>query len=475
MPDNAKGKRNNKSSQPVADLRLDAGLPANIDAEKTILGAILLDVGAFAQSKDKLDFSDFSLDSHRRIFLRMGELVEANKSIDIVTLVDELSRHKEVETIGGVAYLASLTEGLPMRPVIGDYIRIVKDKSLLRNLMATCSATISRAADQGESALEVLGNLESQIYAISTAANEMSAERAGAFLKRTYIDAKGMRDRPMREKGLSYGFAELDELTGGMRPAHLILLGGRPSMGKSALAGVIIENVGLTQESTVLVLPLEAGKDPFLRRSVCCRARIPYTDFTKGKWNQRGADQFDEVYEEYVNAKIFVNDKSHTVPKIRTEATKLKDSKDGLDLIVVDQLSFMESPDRSKMTRVQEVNEISRGMKQIALDLKVPVMLICHLTRESTKRTDPRPVLADLRESGALEQDADEVVFVHRPEYYDRSDESLRGKGELILAKQRDGPTDVCHVEYNGPLLRWSDPIDPNDLQETFSYWDAIK
>ena len=220
----------------IPDLTLDAGLPANIDAEKTILGAILLDNAAHAEAAEKLEPDDFSLDSHRRIYQRMGELMDAQRAVDIVTLANELARYKEVESVGGVAYLASLTEGLPRRPVIEEYIRIVKDKSMLRRLMLICSAAIARAAEESDDAIAVLGDAEQQLLEVSEKGLTQGFQSLDQIVQHSFGSIDNLYKQSREVTGLATGFTDLDRMTSGLQKGELIIIAARPSMGKTALA-----------------------------------------------------------------------------------------------------------------------------------------------------------------------------------------------------------------------------------------------
>src|SRR5208337_2375894 len=245
----------------LPNLNLDMGLPANIDAEKTILGAILLDNAAHSEAAEKLDADDFSLDSHRRIFLRMTELMDAQRAVDIVTLANELARYKEVESVGGVAYLASLTEGLPRRPVIEEYIRIVKDKSLLRKLMGICSMAIARAADQGEPALEVLGAAETQLMEVTERGITQGFQSLDQIVQHSFGSIDNLYNQGRHEiTGLATGFYELDTMTSGLQKGELIIIAARPSMGKTALAINIAQHAALLHGNKVAIFSLEMSK-----------------------------------------------------------------------------------------------------------------------------------------------------------------------------------------------------------------------
>jgi replicative DNA helicase len=453
----------------IPDLRLDAGLPANIDAEKTILGAILLDNAAHSEAAEKLDSSDFSLDSHQRIFLRMTDLMNAQRAVDIVTLANELARYKEIETVGGVAYLASLTEGLPLRPVIEDYIRIVKDKSLLRRLMAICSAAIARAADQSETALEVLDMAESQLLEVSEKGISQGLEPLDKIVQESFGSIDNLYSQGARAvTGLATGFYKLDEVTSGLQKGELIIVAARPSMGKSALAINIAQNAAVLEKAIVAVFSLEMSKESILRRMLSAQSNVNQRKLQTGFLGREDHGRLQHALEQLVEARMFIDDTAGvTLAEMRAKARRLKQTAGGLDLIVVDYLQLMSATlpsagGKRYENRVQEVSAISRGLKALAKELDVPVVALSQLSRGNEKRDDKRPMLSDLRESGSIEQDADLVAFIHREAYYKRDDDSMsaeeRALSEIIIAKQRNGPTTTVHLTFNSDCTRFNNP-----------------
>ena len=458
-----------KPKAEIPYLSLEAGLPCNIDAERTILGAVLLDNAAHIEAADKLTDDDFSLDSHRRIFQRMTELMESNHAVDIVTLANALTAKKEIEAVGGVAYLASLTEGLPRRPVIGEYVRIVKSKSLLRKLMGICSAAIARAADQSEDSFDLLSDTESRLQALMAAGISSSMERIGDYFEKHFPTADSLIEKTAKSQGLETGFREFDRMTCGLQKGELIIIAARPSMGKSSLMWNLAEHVGLLCEGRIAIFSLEMSKESLLRRGICSRGRVPLQDHRSGdmRLHPQMVDRFSEAYDEIRRAAIFIDDTPKTASRICVQARALK-TKGGLDLVMVDHLGMILHDDY----RIGGRNETwALGMdclllKNLAKELDLPVTLLCQLNRELTKREDKRPKLQDLRESGRVEEIADTVAFIHREEYYNRDDKNLRGKGEEIIAKQRNGPTGTIPLLWEAEYTRWSDPPDPNELNQ---------
>jgi replicative DNA helicase len=448
----------------VPDLTLDAGLPANIDAEKTILGAILLDNAAHAEAAEHINPDDFSLDSHRRIFLRMGELVDTGRAVDIVTLSNELSRYKEVEAVGGVAYLASLTEGLPRRPVIEDYIRIVKDKSLLRRLMGICSAAIAKAADQSQDAIGVLDETESQLLEVSQAGLAQGLQPIDIIVRDSFGSIDNLYTHSRDITGLATGFTDFDRMTSGLQKGELIIIAARPSMGKTALAINIAENAALRYGSTVAIFSLEMSRESLLRRMLASQASVDQQKIQKGFFGRAEQEKLQSALSQLVESRIYIDDSAgSSLAEMRARARRLKQNAGGLDLIMIDYLQLMSvtMPGASKRgfeNRVQEVSAISRGLKAMAKELQVPVIALSQLSRSNEKRDDKRPMLSDLRESGSIEQDADVVAFIHREAYYNRDQNQSaeeKAEAEIIIAKQRNGPTGIVRMHWNSSFTRF--------------------
>ena len=452
----------------IPDLTLEAGLPANIDAEKTILGAILLDNAAHSEAAEQLASDDFSLDSHRRIFLRMSELMDSQHAVDIVTLSNELARSKEIESVGGVAYLASLTEGLPRRPVIEEYIRIVKDKSLLRKLMGICSMAIARAADQGESALEVLNAAESQLMEVTEKGITRGLQPLDQIVRHSFGTIDNLYKQSREVTGLATGFTELDRLTSGLQKGELIIIAARPSMGKTALAINIAQNAAVSHNAIVAVFSLEMSKEALLRRMLASQAWVDQRKLQTGFLGREDHEKLQNALSQLVDARIFIDDTAGiSLAEMRAKARRLRQTHGGLDLVVVDYLQLMSatvpsSGKRSYENRTQEVSAISRGLKGLAKELNVPVVALSQLSRAGVQRKDDkRPLLSDLRESGSIEQDADVVAFIHRESYYKHDEEMSeadKAKSEIIVAKQRNGPTDTVTLNWVGKYTRFDNP-----------------
>jgi replicative DNA helicase len=451
----------------VPNFTLDAGLPANVDAEKTILGAILLDNASHSEAAEKLEPDDFSLDSHRRIFLRMSELMDAQRAVDIVTLAAELDRYKEREAVGGVAYLASLTEGLPRRPVIEEYIRIVKDKSLLRRLMAICSSAIARAADQSEDAIGVLDVVGSQLLDVSQKSISGGFQSLDQIVANSFGSIDNLYKESREVTGLATDFTELDRMTSGLQKGELFILAARPSMGKTAFAINIAQNAAVNSQAVVAVFSLEMSKESLLRRMLASQAWVDQRKLQTGFLGREDHDKLQNALGQLVESRLFIDDTAGiSLAEMRAKARRLKLNSGGLDLIVIDYLQLMTATlagsKKGYENRTQEVSAISRGLKALAKELDVPVIALSQLSRASERRgDDKRPMLSDLRESGSIEQDADVVAFIHREAYYNRDEEmseSDKAKSEIILAKQRNGPTGTVYLNFISRFTRFDNP-----------------
>jgi replicative DNA helicase len=447
---------------------IDQGLPASIDAEKTILGAILLDNAAHSEAAEKLEADDFSLDSHKRIYLRMSELMDEQRAVDIVTLSHQLAKYKEVEAVGGVAYLASLTEGLPRRPVIEEYIRIVKDKSLLRRLMMICSAAIARAADQSETALEVLGSAEAGLLEISERGVGDGFQSLDQIVANSFGSIDNLYKQSREITGLATDFYELDRMTSGLQKSELIIVAARPSMGKTAFAINMAQNAAVNHGAVVAVFSLEMSKESLLRRMLASQAWVDQRKLQTGFIAREDQEKLQRALNELVESQVFIDDTAGiSLAEMRAKARRLRQKAGRLDLIVVDYLQLMSATLPSAGgkrfdNRVQEVAAISRGLKALAKELEVPVVALSQLSRASEKRgDDKRPLLSDLRESGSIEQDADVVAFIHREAYYNRDEEQSaadKAKSEIIIAKQRNGPTGVVYLNFLSSYTRFDNP-----------------
>ena len=435
---------------PTTDYSLAHSLPANVEAERSILGAIMLDNLAYNEAAEHLKPEDFSLDSHRRIFTRMVDLAESSRPIDMITLVEELDRRKELETIGDVGYVSGLVDGVPDRPSIEHYIKIVRDKALLRGLIHAANAAITRASDQSDPAEEILNDAEAAIFQLSEKRIGRGFMGVQDIVKESFGSVDALLQRGQRITGLATHYTDLDEMTSGFQRADLIIIAARPSMGKTAFAMNIAENASIEDQKVVGMFSLEMSREALLLRLLCSRARVDSHKMRTGSLWRDDMTKVVHAMEQLAHAPIFIDDTPGiALSEMRAKARRLQQSQGKLDLLIVDYLQLMSGGGRRYENRTQEVSAISRGLKALAKELSVPVIALSQLSRAPESRGgDHRPQLSDLRESGSIEQDADVVAFIFREEVYKQDDPDLQGKAELIIAKQRNGPTGRVNLAF---------------------------
>jgi replicative DNA helicase len=438
----------------TTDYSLDRGLPASVDAERSILGAILLDNFAYNQAAELLRPDDFSLDSHRRIYSRMADLVESSRPIDLITLTEELGRHKEVEAVGGVAYITSLTDGVPRRPNIEHYVRIVKDKAMLRGLIHAANSAIAQALEQTETADEVLDAAETSIFRLSDDRLGRGFVGVSEIVRSSWGSIDTLYERGQRITGLATHYDDLDGITCGLQPSDLVILAARPSMGKTAFALNIAENAAVMDQKVVGIFSLEMSREALLLRLLCSQARVDSHKLRQGFLGKEDFQKITDASAVLGESPLFIDDTpALSLHEMRAKARRLEQRYGKLGLIVVDYLQLMAAAPtgggRRYENRTQEVSAISRGLKALAKELNTPVLALSQLSRAPESRGgDHRPQLADLRESGSIEQDADVVMFIFREEVYNRDNPALDGLAELIIAKQRNGPTGKIDLAF---------------------------
>lgn len=437
---------------------LERPLPQNADAERSVLGAILLDNHVINAAIEKLKPEDFFLDQHRRIFNHMIQLAEAQQAIDLVTLSDQLHRKGELEAAGGAAYLAQLVDGVPRISNLEHYARIIKEKSVLRSLIHASHAIQQTAMEAEEDADAILDRAESSIFQIAE-----DRVRAGLVPMKDVVHANIERlERIITEgkriTGLATGYSQLDNLTSGLQPSELIILAARPSVGKTALALNIAENTALRQQASVAIFSLEMSKESLLMRLLASLAHVDAHKFRTGHLRREDWRDMAQALAQLSAAPLWVDDSgSATVTEIGAKARRLKRDR-GLSLVIVDYLQLIAARGRFS-NRNEEVSSITRGLKALAKELKAPVLVLSQLTR-APEREERSPQLADLRESGAIEQDADVVLFIHRKNLFKKKGdvtEEERAQTELKIAKQRNGPVDSIPFVFLGKFTRFEE------------------
>ncbi|RSL16964.1 replicative DNA helicase [Edaphobacter aggregans] len=440
------------------------GLPASVHNEIAILGAMLQDAVAISDATGKLKIDDFSLDSHRRVYQAMLDLLAAGHAVDYLTVMDALSKRKELDAIGGPAYLAFLSEGIPKNLNIESYVRIVKDKSLLRQLMSIFSDGATRASDQSEDAINVLGDVEAQLSEVADSAIQRGFSGIAEIVASSFGSIDKLYEQGREITGLATHYIEFDRMTSGLQDSELIIIAARPSMGKTAWAINIAQNAAVRDGKVVAVFSLEMSKESLLRRMLASEALVNSRKIQTGFLPKEDKGKLLAALERLMESKMFIDDTPGiTLAEMRAKARRLKQQEGHLDLIMIDYLQLMTGSAGKKgfENRNQEVSAVSRGLKALAKEMKVPVIALSQLSRASEQRGgDKKPMLSDLRESGSIEQDADVVAFIHRDSYYNKDengdeDPESKGKAEIIIAKQRNGPTGSVHLAYLSDYTRF--------------------
>ncbi len=435
------------------------GLPSSVHTEITVLGAMLLDGMAVTDATARLHPDDFSLDSHQRIYRVMLDLLAVGHAIDYITVMDALQKKRELDAIGGPAYLAYLSEGIPRHPKVEDYVRIIKDKSLLRQLMSIFNDGMVLASDQNEDATNVLNGIESRLAEVADSAIQRGFSGISEIVAGSFGSIDALYEQGREVTGLATHYIEFDKMTSGLQSSELIIVAARPSMGKTAWAINIAQNCAVKDGKVVAVFSLEMSKESLLRRMLASEASVGSRKLQTGFIPREDKSKLIAALDRLMTSKMFIDDTPGiTLAEMRAKARRLRQQEGALDLIVIDYLQLMTGPKSGSKSenRTQEVSAISRGLKALAKEMQVPVIALSQLSRGSEQRTgDKKPLLSDLRESGSIEQDADVVAFIHREEYYDRENEDLKGKAEIIIAKQRNGPTGSVHLAYIADFTRF--------------------
>lgn len=430
----------------MAEGVVERTLPHNLEAECAVLGAILLDGSAIHHALEYVDERAFFRDAHRRIFEKMRRLFERGQSIDFITVKDELGRAGELDGVGGPAYVASLIDGLPHGVNIADYARIVKEKATLRALIASANQILGSAYEAERDAEEIVDDAERAIFAIAE-----SSIHGGFVSMADLVNANfALIDQAVQRKqlvtGVPTGFIELDEMMAGLQPSDFVIVAARPSMGKTSLVLNIAQHVGTKTGMTVGFFSLEMSKEQLFMRLLTSEAGIDAHRLRTGFLGERDFPRITAAMERLHGARIYIDDTASIgVLEMRAKARRLA-SEHGLHLIVVDYLQLMQGHGRFE-NRVLELASISRGLKALAKELSVPVVALSQLSRAPEARPGRRPQLSDLRESGALEQDADVVILIYREDMYEATEEN-QGLAELIVAKQRNGPTGSVKLAF---------------------------
>ncbi len=432
--------------------------PNNIEAEQSVLGSILLDNEVYANLEGMLAADHFYKEGHRKIFRAFERLFRSSEPMDLVTVTEELRQANDLDTVGGVPYLIGLADSVPTAAYAESYARIVLEKATLRDLISTTGRIMQAAYDQSAPLEEILDQAEHGVFELATKKRRSNFEGMGSLVGDTFAKINEMFANPDPVSGLRTGFKELDITTAGLQPSSLNVLAARPSMGKTAFALTIALNAALREDVTVGIFSLEMSAVQLVTRMLCSEARVDMSRVRNGQLSDRDFQRLADTAGRMSEARIFIDDNADmTVMELRARARRLM-AEHGLGLLVIDYLQLM-SGSRSSFqgeNRQQEISAISRGLKALARELDVPVLVLSQLSRAVESRPNKRPMLSDLRESGAIEQDADLVMFIYRDEYYDPQTEK-HGIAEIIIGKQRNGPTGTSELQFHNSHVRFND------------------
>jgi replicative DNA helicase len=447
------------------ELTLEQSLPLNLDEERYVLGAILTDENAFIRVAGGLTPEDFAIEKHRRIFARMGDLHEAGQTIDRVTVANELMGRGELQSVDGVSYLVSLDDNLPQIYNLEGYVNIVKEKALLRKIITVSQDMIDRCVAGGEDGTQILGAAEDALMKLGDVQSSQGLSTPLQIVEEFAGGINAFLDTSQRIKGISTGYVKFDELTGGLREGELIILAARPAMGKTAFALNIAQHVATNPHNrkACAVFSLEMSKESLLTRMLCATARVDQQRFRAGYLNGEERHALQEAMAKLVEAPLYIDDTAGTnLMDVHSKLRRLQADQD-LGLVVIDYLQLMSGRGRFE-NRVQEISSLSRGLKLMSKELRVPFLVLSQLSRApETRIGDHRPMLSDLRESGSIEQDADMVAFMFREEVYKPDNESLKGMAELILSKQRNGPTGRVKLVFLNKYTKFENPAEGVD------------
>jgi replicative DNA helicase len=423
-------------------------LPHNLEAERSVLGAILVHNDAFNTAAQVIDGRDFYRDAHRRIFDRMVTLNERGEAIDFITLKEELSRGGEIDDVGGPAYIASLVDGVPRATNVEYYARIVKEKATLRNLIYAANKILTSAYEADQEPELILDEAESSIFAVADDRLKAGFVPMRDLVKESFPKIEQLFEHKRLVTGVPTGFVDLDEMTRGLQPGDLVIIAARPSMGKTSLVLNIAQHVAVQPGLTVGFFSLEMSKESLFIRLLTSEAQTDSHRLMSGAIGQKDYGRISHALETLSAMRLFIDDTANVgVLEMRAKSRRLQ-AEHGLSLIVLDYIQLMSARGRYE-NRTLELASISRSLKGLAKELNIPIVVLSQLSRAPEARSDHRPQLSDLRESGALEQDADVVVLIYRDDAYNRDPNNPEaGTAELIVAKQRNGPTGIVRLAF---------------------------
>jgi replicative DNA helicase len=442
--------------------------PYAAEAEVSVLGGMLIDGDAVAKAVEAIDETMFYREGHRRIFRSMARLFQRGEVVDPTTVAEDLKQTDELEQAGGLPYLAELLDAVPTAANIEYHARIVRDRALMRRLIEASSSIIQDVYEPGERTVdELLDVAEHRVFQVAQAHERQGFVWIKKILYPTFERIEQLQAAKGGVTGVGTGFPDLDGKTGGFQKSDLIIIAARPSMGKTALVISVLLHAAITQQTPVALFSLEMSKEQLVQRMLCSEALVDLGRLLRGRLTDDDYVRLAQAAGHLNTAPIWIDDSGAlSVLEMRGKARRLKAEQPELGMIVVDYLQLMQGGARTAENRQQEVSEISRGLKALAKELEVPVVALSQLSRAPEQRSDHRPQLSDLRESGSIEQDADLVMFLYRPEYYlsdmEAQEKGLAGKAELIISKQRNGPTGIIDLFFRKESTRFESftPVD---------------
>ncbi|MFI5211085.1 MAG: replicative DNA helicase [Gemmatimonadales bacterium] len=456
------------ASSSTADSVGGRSVPWNNEAEQSVLGAMVLDQDAALRAVELIDDTVFYREAHRRIFRAIRRLLDQRMVIDPVTLRNELDRSGELADIGGGSYLADLSDMVPGAANLEYHIQIVKEKSILRNLIEAATSILQETYEGRKPANDLLDQAETRIFHVAQDRQGENVVRIKELLWPTMERIELLQKAGKRITGVPSGFTDLDELTSGFQPSELIVVAARPSMGKTALCLNMAAHAAIEHRAGVLLFSLEMSNDSLVQRFLCSEGMVDAMRMRRGMLSDADFTRLARAAGVLSGAPLFFFDQPSLTALQARSVARRQMREQPIGLIIVDYLQLMRSPDTASQGRVQEISDISRSLKALARELEVPVVALSQLSRASEQRGgDRKPILSDLRDSGAIEQDADIVMFIHRPEYYegntDKEGNSLEGKAEVMVAKNRNGPTGHVDLFFHKQYTRFDNYSERQD------------
>lgn len=445
---------------------MDRVMPHNQEAEQSVIGAIFLEPQALVTASEVLVPEDFYNAAHKLIFETMLTLNDQRTAIDIVTIAEELSNKNLLDDVGGITYITELASAVPTAANVAFYASIVAEKSVLRRLIRTATKIVEDGYTREDEVAELLGEAEKQIMEVASRKNSSDFKHIKGVLVETYDHVEQLQNRQGDITGIPTGFRDLDKLTAGFQRGDLIIVAARPSVGKTAFALNVAQAVGTKTDENVAIFSLEMGAEQLVMRMLCAEGNIDAQVLRTGALTTEDWGKLTLAMGALSRAGIYIDDAAGIrINDIRAKCRRLK-QEHGLGMILIDYLQLIQGPGKAGQNRQQEVSDISRSLKGLARELEVPVIALSQLSRGVEQRQDKRPMMSDLRESGSIEQDADIVAFLYREDYYDKETEDANTI-EIIVAKQRNGPTDTVKLafkkEYNKFVsVDWSQQMPPS-------------